>query len=178
MDAGERTVSDALIELLLGLGVRSVYGIIGGAIAPFGDALGRSDLRFIATRNEAGAAFAATEASLAACRPTAVLTTTGPGLTNALTGLLAARSEGAHVVTISACTAPRQRGRYAVQEMSEQGLVSPSVLPAAFDFAMTIEAPEQLSALGPRLAAGLSRPQGFTAHIPLPVSVQPVEDAE
>src|SRR5205807_8486731 len=32
MNTSERTVSDALIELLLRLGVRSIYGIIGGAI--------------------------------------------------------------------------------------------------------------------------------------------------
>jgi acetolactate synthase-1/2/3 large subunit len=164
--------------MLLGLGVRSVYGILGGAIAPFGDVLGRSELRFFAMRHEGGAAFAATEASLAAGRPTACVTTTGPGLTNALTGILAARSEGAHVIVISASTSPRQRGRFAVQETSDLGLVSPSALPAAFDLATTLESPEQLVDLAVRLSAGLARVQGFVAHVALPLSLQRAAFAE
>lgn len=170
--APERTVSDALVDLLMTLGVRSAYGILGGAIAPFGDVLGRSGIRFFAMRHEAGAAFAATEASLAAHRPVACVTTTGPGLTNALTGILAARSEGAHVIVVSASTNPRQRGRFAVQETSDLGLVTASALPAAFDLATTLEAPEQLVDLGVRLAAGLARPQGFVAHVALPLPLQ------
>lgn len=176
--APERSVSHALVELLLDLGVRSAYGILGGAIAPFGDVLGRSELRFFAMRHECGAAFAATEASLAAGRPTACVTTTGPGLTNALTGILAARSEGAHVIVISASTSPRQRGRFAVQETSDLGLVGPSALPAAFDLATTLEAPEQLVDLAVRLAAGLARVQGFVAHIAMPLSLQRAAFAE
>lgn len=166
------STSDALIELLHAVGVRSVYGIVGGGIAPFADVLGRSALRFYAMRHEGGAAFAACEASLAAARPVAVMTTTGPGLTNALTGVLAARSEGAHVIVISACTTPRQRGRFAVQEMSEQGLVSPSAMPSAFDSAATIESPDQLTEVAEKLVRGLARPQGFVAHLSLSLSVQ------
>ena len=166
------STSDAVIELLHAVGVRSVYGIVGGGIAPFADVLGRSTLRFFAMRHEGGAAFAACEASVAAGRPTAVMTTTGPGLTNALTGILAARSEGAHVIVISACTTPRQRGRYAVQEMSEHALASPSALPSAFDLAVTIERPEQLSDVADELVRGLARPQGFVAHLSLSLSAQ------
>jgi acetolactate synthase-1/2/3 large subunit len=176
--APEQSVSHALVELLLGLGVRSAYGILGGAIAPFGDVLGQSGLRFFAMRHEAGAAFAATEGSLAAGRPTVCVTTTGPGLTNALTGILAARSEGAHVIVISASTAPQKRGRFAVQETSDLGLVTPSALPAAFDLATTLETPEQLVDLAVRLSAGIGRVQGFVAHIALPLSLQRAPFAE
>jgi acetolactate synthase I/II/III large subunit len=167
----EPTVSDAVVELLTRLGVRSVYGIVGGAIAPFADVVGRSKLQFYAMRHEAGAAFAATEASLAAGRPTACLTTSGPGLTNALTGIIAARSEGAHVIVLSPSTTPRQRGRFAVQEMSEHALV-PHTIESAFDLTAHIESAEQLATVAARLASGFARPQGFVAHLSLPLSVQ------
>lgn len=166
----ERTVADAIVELLGMLGVRSMYGIVGGAIAPFADVVGRSGLRYFAMRHEGGAAFAATEASLAAGRPTACLTTSGPGFTNALTGLLAARSEGARVVVFSPSTTPRQRGRFAVQEMGEHGFAP--AMASAFDLEVTVEAPEQLGPLASRLAAGFAREQGFVAHVSLPLSVQ------
>jgi acetolactate synthase-1/2/3 large subunit len=167
-----RTVCHAVVDLLLGLGVRSIYGILGGSVAPFADVLAHSTLAFHAMRHEAGAVFSACEASLAADRPAAVLTSTGPGLTNALTGLLAARSEGARVILVSACTDPRQRGRFAVQETSEHGLVTPALLPSAFDFSTTIEAAEQMPGIAGELARGLGRVQGFVGHLSLCLGAQ------
>ena len=40
--APHHNVSTAVVELLRALGVRSVFGIVGGAIAPFADVLGRA----------------------------------------------------------------------------------------------------------------------------------------
>jgi thiamine pyrophosphate-dependent acetolactate synthase large subunit-like protein len=45
-----------------------------------------------------------------------VFTTAGPGLTNAVTGMLAARWDGAHVIFVSAATSAANRGRVATQE--------------------------------------------------------------
>lgn len=64
-------------------------------------------------RHEVGAAI---EVYFASDRPVVVFTTTGPGITNALTGLLAARWEGAKVILVSASTSASQRGRWAIQE--------------------------------------------------------------
>jgi acetolactate synthase-1/2/3 large subunit len=166
------STSEAVIELLRAVGVRSIYGIVGGGIAPFADAVGRSELSAYSMRHEGGAAFAACEASLAAGRPTAVITTTGPGLTNALTGILAARSDGAHVIVVSGSTAPRQRGRLAVQETSDQGLVSAASLASAFDLTATIDSPDQLPDVAEWLARGLENPHGFVAHLSLSLAVQ------
>src|SRR6478735_1248618 len=83
--------SDALARLFTELGVKQAFGVVGGAIAPFAEALQRSPVQVIHTRHEGGAAFAAAEANLATRRPTVVFATTGPGLLNALTGLMAAR---------------------------------------------------------------------------------------
>lgn len=100
---------------LVDVGVTHAFGISGGAIALFADAL-RDRIEVVHCRHESGAAFAATELSLATGRPAVVFTTTGPGLTNALTGLAAARSEGAHVVLVSGASSQERRGRHPFQE--------------------------------------------------------------
>src|SRR5690348_2034012 len=92
-EAPPATVVSALVEMLSRLGVQQAYGVSGGAMAALWDALSASRLGVFHMRHETGAAFAAIEASFASGRPVAVFTTTGPGLTNALTGILAAREE-------------------------------------------------------------------------------------
>lgn len=164
---------DALLSQLYALGARQAFGLVGGAIAGLCDALTRGPLEAFHLRHEAGALFAATEASLATKRPTVCFVTTGPGLTNAITGALAARWEGAHVVLLSGATAPAQRGRHAVQETGAHNL--PAGLYAEgslFDYAVVVEQPAQLAVVAQRLAEGLARPQGFVAHVALPIHVQ------
>ena len=168
------TVSEHLVDLLHHLGVREAYGLVGGAIAPLCGALGQGRLTCYQLRHEAGALFAAAEASIATGRPVAVFVTTGPGLTNAITGALAARWEGARVVLISGSTSAEQRGRWAVQETSARTLPASGLLTAGpiFDYATTVEHPAELAVIAQRLAHGLARPQGFVAHLSLPVAIQ------
>ena len=73
------------------------FGVSGGAIAALWGALSASDIKVVHFRHETGAAFAAIEAHFVTNAPVVVFTTTGPGLTNALTGMLAARGEGAKI---------------------------------------------------------------------------------
>lgn len=167
-------VAEALVAALRALGVRDAFGVMGGAIAPFFHALSRSSIRYFHMRHECGAAFAALEASLATRRPVLLFTTAGPGLTNALTGLLAARWEGAHVILVSAATSSSQRGRIATQETSVATVGGAGVLlpGGALHHAITIEHPAQLGPLVAQLGAGFERPGGFVAHVSLPIDVQ------
>lgn len=172
--SGSRSVSDALIEVLAQLGVRDAFGIFGGAIAHFCEALSRSVVTITHFRHEAGAAFAAVEASLATDRPVVVFVTAGPGMTNVITGMAAARWEGAKVIFVSATTPAAQRGRFAFQETSHymlpiQGLYAAGPL---VHYGTIVEAPEELAVIASRLASGLAQPTGFVAHIGLPISMQ------
>lgn len=108
-------VVDDLVDCLVDAGATHAFGIAGGAIALFVDAM-RDRLKVIHCRHEGGAAFAATELSLATDRPAVVFTTTGPGLTNALTGIYAGRTEGARLVLVSGATPAARRGMHAFQE--------------------------------------------------------------
>ncbi len=164
---------DAIASLLWDLGVRQAYGLTGGAIGPLCESLDRSPIQVVHCRHEGGAAFAATEASFASNRPVALFATTGPGLTNALTGLHAARWEGARVVVVSGATSAAQRGRWATQETS--AYTSPAGLYSTgevFDFAHVLEHPAEFEVVAARLAAGFARPGGFVAHVVIPISMQ------
>lgn len=170
------TVAEALVEMLRAVGVEETFGIVGGGIAPVADAIQRSPLRLWHTRHEAGAAFSAVEASFATGRPAAVFVTTGPGLTNVLTGLFAARWDGARVLLLSASTTPAHRGRFSVQETS--AFTMPQALYEAgslFDLALVLSDPAELPEVQRRLAVGFARPQGFVAHVAIPLNLQTIQ---
>lgn len=176
LGAGPIRASDALTQLLVELGVRTAFGVVGGGIAPMTDALNRSEIRVVHTRHESGAAFAALEASLAGGRPTVVFATTGPGITNALTGLFVARREGAQVVFVSGMTPPSRRGRWVLQESDPYSLFGELYTAGSlFHYATVLEHEDQLAVIASRLARGMRRPHGFVAHVAMPTSFQSVE---
>ena len=167
-------VAAAVIELLEALGVRRAYGLTGGPIAPFCDQLGRSGIEAMHCRHESGAAFAALEDSLASGLPPAVFVTTGPGVTNALTGMCAARWEGGRVLLISACTPAREMGRRAFQETSDATLPPPACSSAGRSSTTPggSATPPSSRRCAAAIARGLARPQGWVGHLSLPLAVQ------
>lgn len=168
------SVAEAVVKILEEIGVEYAFGVSGGAIAPIWAALHRSSIKTLHFRHEAGAAFAATEAYFASDRPVVIFATTGPGITNALTGLLAARWEGAKVIFLSASTAPSQRGRWAIQETSTYTMPSTSIFTTGqvFHYATTLECSHELPEVTRRLALGIAQPGGFIAHLSIPTNIQ------
>ncbi|MGB6295882.1 MAG: thiamine pyrophosphate-binding protein, partial [Rivularia sp. (in: cyanobacteria)] len=173
-ESSDMTVADAVAQMFENLGIKSAYGVSGGAMASLWGALSNSDIDVLNFRHEAGAAFAATEGYFASGNPTVVFTTAGPGITNALTGLFAARGEGAKVILLSACTSAAQRGRGAIQETSTDTLPSSGIFTTGtvFNYASTVESPAQLPQIFRKLALGLSQPGGYVAHITIPTAIQ------
>ncbi len=167
------SVAEAIAQMLAKLGINYAFGVAGGAMASVWGALSNSSIQVIHCRHESGAAFAASEAYFATNEPVVVFTTAGPGLTNSLTGLFAARDEGAKVILISACTSAPQRGRWAIQETSSYTLPSGIFTSGTlFNFATTVETADQLPQIFRRLALGLSQSGGFVAHLSIPTGVQ------
>ena len=175
-DEAERlpTVTDVLVQMLENLGVCCAFGVAGGAMATLWGSLSNSTMQVINCRHESGAAFAATEAYFASGSPAVVFTTAGPGITNSLTGLFAARGEGAKVILLSACTSAAQRGRWAIQETSATTLPTGGIFTSGelFDYATTVECAAQLPQIVRSLTLGLSKPGGFVAHLSIPTIVQ------
>ncbi|MGK7925455.1 MAG: thiamine pyrophosphate-dependent enzyme [Spirulina sp.] len=168
------SVAEAIVEMLQDLGIEKAFGVSGGAIATIWAALEASEIQVLHFRHESGAAFAATEAHFASDRPVVVFTTTGPGLTNAITGLLAARWEGAKVILVSPATSASQRGRWAFQETSGYTLPLSGLFASGslFHYAHSIESGEELPQVARRLEMGLSQPGGFVAHLSIPACIQ------
>ncbi|MEX1366361.1 MAG: thiamine pyrophosphate-dependent enzyme [Nannocystaceae bacterium] len=165
--------ADVVADMLFEMGVETAFGVVGGGIAPMSDALNASRIRVVHTRHESGAAFAAVEASLASGRPTVVFATTGPGITNALTGLFVARREGAQVIFVSGTTPPARRDRWVLQESGPHALLGGMYTSGPlFHYAAVIEHEEQLDVVVARLARGLRRPHGFVAHVAMPTGIQ------
>ncbi|HYH86270.1 MAG TPA: thiamine pyrophosphate-binding protein [Pyrinomonadaceae bacterium] len=167
------TVADEVVSVLSDLGVRTAFGLCGGAVAGLYNSLRHSDVEIIHCRHEAGSVFAATEYYFASGRPAVIFSTSGPGITNALTGLFAARWEGAKLIFVSAATPTSQIGRWAFQETSDRTM--PTELFAAgplFHYAVRLESAEQLPEVAAQLFEGLARPGGFVAHVSIPTIVQ------
>lgn len=172
--SGAERVADRIVAMAQRLGVRHAFGVIGGACATFADALGKSGLEVIQNRHEGGAAFSAAEASLATNRPALVFTTTGPGLLNALNGLVGARWDGAQLLVVSAVTGAAHRRRLPVQETSAATMPMDVLAGAGpwFDFGVVLEDPVELAGIENALALGFSRPGAFVAHLAVPTPLQ------
>ena len=170
----ESTFASSLVAALTELGAQHAFGIFGGGIAPFSRAVAQSPMKLLHFRHEGGAAFAAIESSLHSGRLTVVLATTGPGLTNLYTGMLAARAEGAKVLFVTGGTAAAQRGRMAFQETSASAGAMSQLFSSGtlFHYAAMVESASELDAIVSRLRSGVGRPGGFVAHLGLPMSTQ------
>lgn len=167
------TAASALVSGLSQLGVTKVFGVSGGAIAAIWHSFSTSAIEVVHCRHETGAVFAATEYHFASNEPVAVFTTSGPGLTNALTGILAARDEGAKVILISPFSSAPNRTRWLIQETTFSTLPADCYRPGPlFHFASILEDPAQLNQTLVQLAAGFRRPNGFIAHLAIPPAVQ------
>ncbi len=121
--APHRRVADVIVETLIELGITTFYGIPGGAIASVYDALvDHPSLKIINTRHETGAAFMAMGHARVSGNIACVLMTSGPGVTNALTGLAAAHADGIPVIAIGGEVPRKNFGRGALQEGSRYQL--------------------------------------------------------
>ena len=168
------TFAVAFAEALEELGVRHAFGVSGGAISFFWSALDGTGIEVTHFRHESGAAFAACEASIASGRPVVVFVTTGPGLTNVLTGVYATRHEAARVILVSASTESGMHGRRPIQETGPRTLPWDGIFTAGplFDFATVVGSPGELDAVTGALAGGLAARPRFLAHVSLTLPAQ------
>ncbi|MBW8784213.1 MAG: biosynthetic-type acetolactate synthase large subunit [Novosphingobium sp.] len=119
----ERSGADILVESLVRQGVEFVFGYPGGAVLPIYDALfGDARIRHILVRHEAGAAHAAEGYARSTGKPGVVLVTSGPGATNAVTGIADAFMDSIPLVIITGQVATGLIGSDAFQEADTIGI--------------------------------------------------------
>ena len=98
----------AVVEALAAHGVRDVFGIPGTHNLELYRHLPRAGIRHVVTRHEPGAGYAADGYARESGRPGVFITTSGPGITNAITALATSYADSIPTLAISP-GAPRAR---------------------------------------------------------------------
>ena len=124
----ELTGADILVRCLRDEGVKYIFGYPGGAALHIYDALYKQDdVRHILVRHEQGASHAADGYARVTGKPGVVLVTSGPGLTNTVTGIATAHMDSIPMVVISGQVPTKLIGDDAFQEVDAIGITRPCV---------------------------------------------------
>ena len=124
----ERRMSGAemVLAALADNGVETVFGYPGGAVLPIYDAIFQQNrIRHVLVRQEGGAVHAAEGYARSTGRVGCVLVTSGPGATNAVTGLLDAQMDSIPLVCITGQVPTHLIGNDAFQEADTTGITRP-----------------------------------------------------
>jgi acetolactate synthase-1/2/3 large subunit len=126
MSAEPLSGAEIVIRALVDQGVEVVFGYPGGAVLPIYDALFKQNaLRHILVRHEQGAVHAAEGYARSTGRVGVVLVTSGPGATNAVTGLTDALMDSVPIVCLTGQVPTHLIGNDAFQEADTTGITRP-----------------------------------------------------
>ncbi|HEY7757774.1 MAG TPA: thiamine pyrophosphate-binding protein, partial [Burkholderiales bacterium] len=124
----ELTGAEIAIRCLQEEGVQFVFGYPGGAILPIYDEMFKQDkVKHILVRHEQAAVHGADGYSRATDKVGVVMVTSGPGLTNAVTGIATAHMDSIPLVIISGQVPTHAIGQDAFQEVDTTGITRPCV---------------------------------------------------
>ena len=122
----EMTGAEMVIAALADQGVEHIFGYPGGAVLPIYDALfQQKKVQHVLVRHEQGAVHAAEGYARSTGKVGAVLVTSGPGATNAVTGLTDALCDSIPIVAITGQVPTHLIGNDAFQECDTVGITRP-----------------------------------------------------
>ncbi|TQV84661.1 thiamine pyrophosphate-binding protein [Exilibacterium tricleocarpae] len=173
--ADESTYADMIVEYLERLHIDTVFGVPGGAIEPFLNALARSERRggprLVVARHECGAAFMADGYYRETGKLGVVCATTGPGATNLITGISSALADEVPILAITAQTPLPKFGKRALQESSCTAIDTVALFRHCTQFNTLISHHEQFeSKLVSAIMAAHRLPRG-PVHISIPSDI-------
>ena len=119
---------DMLLRFLADEGVKYIFGYPGGAALHIYDAVHRQDrVKHVLVRHEQAATHMADGYARASGKPGVVLVTSGPGATNAITGIATAHMDSVPMVVISGQVESQLIGQDAFQEVDMVGISRPVI---------------------------------------------------
>ncbi|WP_375552656.1 acetolactate synthase 3 large subunit [Rhodophyticola porphyridii] len=122
----QMTGAQMVVEALKDQGVDTIFGYPGGAVLPiYDEVFQQNEIRHILVRHEQGAVHAAEGYARATGRPGVVLVTSGPGATNAVTGLTDALMDSIPIVVLTGQVPTFMIGSDAFQEADTVGITRP-----------------------------------------------------
>ena len=166
----ELTGADIVVRSLADEGVEYVFGYPGGAALHIYDALYRQDrVKHILVRHEQGAAHAADGYARSTGRAGVVLVTSGPGVTNTVTGIATAYMDSIPMVILSGQVPTSLIGDDAFQEVDAVGITRPCVkhnflVKDVKDIAVTIKKAFYVASTGRPGPVLVDIPKDITAH--------------
>jgi acetolactate synthase-1/2/3 large subunit len=164
------TGADIFVRCLQDEGVEYIFGYPGGAALHIYDALYKQDkVKHILVRHEQGAAHAADGYARATGRPGVVLVTSGPGVTNTVTGIATAYMDSSPLVVFSGQVPTSLIGDDAFQEVDAVGVTRPCVkhnflVKDVKDLAVTIKKAFYIATTGRPGPVLVDIPKDVTAH--------------
>jgi len=124
----ELTGAEIIIECLKAEDVDYVFGYPGGAVLHIYDAFyQQDDVQHILVRHEQGATHAADGYARSTGKPGVVLVTSGPGATNAVTGIATAYMDSIPMIVLTGQVPKHLIGNDAFQEVDSVGITRPIV---------------------------------------------------
>lgn len=122
----KKSGAEITVSILREQGIRHIFGYPGGQVLPIYEALRCTpEITHILTANEQGAAHAADGYARASGRIGAVISTSGPGATNLITGLAAAYADSVPMIALTGNVPRSLVGRDGFQEVDTWGLSIP-----------------------------------------------------
>jgi acetolactate synthase-1/2/3 large subunit len=121
LKAGAQIIVDTLVEQ----GVDTMFGYLGGVILPLFDRLYDAPINFIIPRHEQGGCHMADAYARASGKVGVVVTTSGPGACNLVTGLATAMMDSIPVVALTGQVRTELIGNDAFQEADTTGITRP-----------------------------------------------------
>lgn len=118
---------DLIAEVLKAQGVKFLFTLCGGHIAPILVGCKQRGLRVIDVRHEATAVFAADAVARLTGVPGVAAVTAGPGVTNTMTAVKNAQLAQSPVIILGGATATALKGRGALQDIDQMALFQPHV---------------------------------------------------
>jgi thiamine pyrophosphate-dependent acetolactate synthase large subunit-like protein len=160
---------EAIIRLLEGYGVDTVFGIPGVHTLELYRGLGNSAIRHIQPRNEMGAGFMADGYARAGGRPGVCLVITGPGLTNMTTPMGQAYADSVPMLVISSSPPSETLGRGwgMLHEISDQAAVTAPITAFSAGAAGPADVPDLIGRAFSSFASERPRP----VHITVPLDI-------
>jgi len=167
----EVTGAEIVVRCLAEEGVEFVFGYPGGAVLNIYDAIFKQDkFKHVLVRHEQAAVHAADAYARATGRVGVALVTSGPGVTNAVTGIATAYMDSIPIVVVSGQVPTPAIGLDAFQEVDAVGITRPCVkhnflVKDVKDLAATFKKAFHIAATGRPGPVLIDVPKDVTAHL-------------
>ncbi len=162
--------AEIVIHSLIKENVECIFGYPGGAVLPLYDEIYKQDkIEHILVRHEQAATHAADGYARTTGKPGVVLVTSGPGLTNAVTGIATAYMDSIPMIVFSGQVATSLIGNDAFQEVDTVGITLPCVkhnflVKDVKDLALTIKKAFYIATTGRPGPVVIDLPKDITVH--------------